>query len=144
MERLSKLEANWWRYCVPMLELSIDEQNVEKISTYKVNTKVKKPRWIVRDEKNSYFPFANEMKKRRNNAKEKSIKYEQAEKREKRKQLKREKEMGGRQPEQKQQKEQDNSWGGKRAKSKVDTIAEELLKFTSKPKPRKREEFDDL
>ena len=137
MDRLKKLAENWWRYCIPMTLLTVDQQENMPVTAYETS-KLKKERWIARDEENIYFPFGKEMIQQRKLAREKSIKYEHAEKREERKRKKRlilqkEREARG---ESNVADENDGGWGSARVKRKEDKLAEELVKFSEKPKPR--------
>lgn len=156
MKRLEKLAQNWWRYCIPMTELSISQQKKLKITSYETST-IEKNRYIVRDELNLYFPFGKEMIKRRKEARERSVKYEQAEKREERKRLKKERKMKEQQEKygnnnnagtvNERSKSRDGSrggWGGAREQKNMDKLAEEMIKFSEKPKPPSREKMNDL
>jgi len=138
MDRLQKLESNWWRYCLPMSKLTVEQQEQVQITTYSTST-MKKERWIVRDEQNHYFPFSNEMQKRRKLAREKAVKYENAEKREEKKRLKRERQQRN------QQGSQPNDgtgimdnlvYGAARKQKKQEQMNEEMKKFMEKPKPK--------
>jgi hypothetical protein len=136
MARLEKLANNWWRYCMPMVELTVSQQEKSRIKAYETSNK-KKKRWIVRDELNIYFPFGNEVVKRRAKGREYHVKYEQAEKREERKKLKRERERGrssggtSAAPD-----ESNKGWGDARAQKNLNKMEEEMRKFSERPKPK--------
>ena len=86
---------------------------------------------------NIYFPFGNEVVKRRAKGREYNVKYEQAEKREERKKLKRERERGrssggtSAAPD-----ESNKGWGDARAQKNLNKMEEEMRKFSERPKPK--------